>query len=355
MKREFLMLAQTYNPKKHGCAGWMLSEKIDGLRCFYDGGISRGTPAARIPWANTEKHARYKTEQIASGLWTRYGQPIQAPDWFLDALPPVMLDGELYSGRGNFQKVVSTVKRLEPFDDQWRDIRYVVFDAPRADEVFADGEIKNTNFKKVFSGIQVTETGPPKGAGFASRYKWLKALHFDQVGWEVLYQVQLPFKTSEAVAAIEVALDTIVAEGGEGVIMKSPSNLWVPERSHTMLKHKACNDAEGTVIGYTWGRETDKGSKLLGLMGALILRQDNGKTLELSGFTDAEREMGWVSLDSCRPLKGISEYGSEHPGEVCCDAVHNPMFPRGSRITYRYRELTDDGISKEARFFRKAP
>ena len=43
------------------------------------------------------------------------------------------------------------------------------------------------------------------------------------------------------------------------------------------------------MVGFTSGRETTKGSRLLGKIGALIVDYQ-GKRLELSGLTDAERE-----------------------------------------------------------------
>lgn len=356
-KREFLQLAHTYNPKKHGVAGWFLSEKLDGMRALWDGGCSRDMPASEVPFANVEKHARFVVQPLATGLWSRYGQVIHAPGWFLDSLPPVILDGELYAGRGKFQHVVSTVKRLEPISSMWQEITYSVFDAPRADEVFADGLINNTNFKKTFkdvvSKVAVCDQ-PLRFSGFASRYKWLQALRlrFSSENWMLHEQIQLPFKTSDALLTIDKTLDDIIVFGGEGVILKSPSNLWEPQRCHTMLKHKAIHDAEGTVIGYTWGRETDKGSKLLGLMGALIIQQDNGKRLELSGFTDEERVMSYSNGAECPAL--ASAEGHLHPGAEVTAPIHNPSFPRGSRITYKYRELTDDGVAKEARYWRKA-
>ena len=41
------------------------------------------------------------------------------------------------------------------------------------------------------------------------------------------------------------------------------------------------------MTGFTSGRETNKGSRLLGKIGALIT-DFNGKRLELSGLTDTE-------------------------------------------------------------------
>src|SRR5690348_4396294 len=117
MKREFLMLAHKYQPKIDIC-GWYCSEKLDGIRAFWDGGISRGLPCREVPYANVTKHNRYLNEQIATGLWTRYGQAIQAPAWFLDKLPPVMMDGECWSGYGKFERTMSITRDLVPNDDK---------------------------------------------------------------------------------------------------------------------------------------------------------------------------------------------------------------------------------------------
>ena len=34
LRREFLQLAKVFDSKKHGIAGWLVSEKLDGQRCF---------------------------------------------------------------------------------------------------------------------------------------------------------------------------------------------------------------------------------------------------------------------------------------------------------------------------------
>jgi ATP-dependent DNA ligase len=110
------------------------------------------------------------------------------------------------------------------------------------------------------------------------------------------------------------------------------------------LKIKPHDDAEATVIGYTSGRETDKGSKLLGLMGALIV-EFNGKRMELSGFTDQERQFSSAEAAS---------FAASNPGSECPDWITNTNFPRGSQVTFKYRGLTKEGIPQEARYFRKA-
>ena len=81
--------------------GFLLCEKFDGCRAYWDG----------------------------AQLWTRSGNVIPAPQWFLDALPKgVHLDGEIWAGRGNFSQARSAVNfGGRHFTPQ---IQFVVFDAP---------------------------------------------------------------------------------------------------------------------------------------------------------------------------------------------------------------------------------
>lgn len=351
-KREFLQLAHTLNTDKIPVAGKFLSEKLDGLRFFWDGGVSRGVPVEQVPWANIEKS---NLVPIATGLWSRYGKVVNAPNWWLNFLPPWPLDGELWTGYGEFQKVVSIVKsNVNVKEDEWRDVYAMVFDTPHPSVVLSDGEINNTNYKKILKGCfdfyqkRNGEIPIPETTQFASRYKWLQR-NLHEIGpIKLHHQEQLPFGTTFAIARIEEHCGTVIDKGGEGVIIKSPNDLWTPERCWSLLKYKPWLDAEATVVGYTAGRETDKGSKLLGKMGALICEITTGR-FKLSGFTDEERQMVWI--ESGDPA---DQFMSDIPGEVLTNPhIHNPKFPIGSIVTYKYRELTDDAIPKEARYWRK--
>ena len=93
----------------------------------------------------------------------------------------------------------------------------------------------------------------------------------------------------EAAAQVEAFLQKVLDLGGEGVVVRNPQATWTPKRHHGILKYKPFKDAEARIIGFTSGRETTKGSKHLGRIGALITEYE-GKRLELSGLTDAERE-----------------------------------------------------------------
>lgn len=70
-----VMLAQTYNPDTHDPKGWLMSEKLDGVRCYWDG----------------------------ANMFTRNGNRIFAPKEWIAKLPTVPIDGELWSGRDSFQ------------------------------------------------------------------------------------------------------------------------------------------------------------------------------------------------------------------------------------------------------------
>lgn len=360
MKREFLMLAQNYEEGKYGIASWFASEKLDGCRAFWDGGITRGRFADEVPFANTEKDGRLLVRRRATGLWSRYGKPVHAPDWWLDKLPEGMpLDGELYTSRGGFQQVMSTVKDLVP-GEGWQRVRYMVFDRPAYSQVFGDGVVNVPNYKKQFSGLLdkllLRET-PWVPVNFEQALFTLRRKLPENEVVRVHEQEQLPHATHTAVARVEEMLSEISAGGGEGVILRAPHSVWVPERVRTMLKVKPMRDAEGTVVGYTWGRRTELGSKLLGLMGALVLRLDSGVRLELSGFTEGERQMAVVpgpgQPHEPHHYSVAFEAGREHGGESVLPSMHNPSFPIGSRVSFRYRELTDAGVPKEARYWRK--
>lgn len=58
--------------------GWWMSEKLDGVRCWWDG------------------------ERFIS----RLGNEFRAPKWFTEGLPKTNLDGELWMGRKLFQQTV---------------------------------------------------------------------------------------------------------------------------------------------------------------------------------------------------------------------------------------------------------
>ena len=86
------MLAQNYDPEKHDPTGWLMSEKLDGVRCYWNG----------------------------STMYTRNGNPFFAPKWWKDKLPKIALDGELWTNRDDFQKIVSIVRKQDTKNEEWK-------------------------------------------------------------------------------------------------------------------------------------------------------------------------------------------------------------------------------------------
>jgi len=347
--REFLQLAKDWRPEDQVPIGsWFCSEKLDGMRAFWDGGCTTGLFADEVPWANTAKDGRYLNRPRATGLWSRYGKPIQAPGWWLQRLPAFPLDGELYMGRGKFQELISATKKLVPEDWSWKRIYYKIFDSPSLAIVMQDGRISNPNFKKEFLNIQVPRIGNKLAAkhptmGIEQTREWLANQLPTSDTLELLPQFQLSWNHHEAEQQVQDMLVEITSTGGEGLILRHPTRLWVPERTWGMLKVKRLQDETARVIGYIWGRETDLGSKLAGLMGALVVTWA-GRTFELSGFTDQERYLFNEA--------GERVDGEWDPGKPVRVGIQSLRFPIGSEIRFVFRELSDAGIPREARYYR---
>jgi len=196
-RREYLQLAHTFDPEKHCVAGWYLSEKLDGMRCYWDGGISRGKLCSQVAYANISKDYRRVTPPIATGLWSRYAKPIMAPDWFLDQLPEgIPLDGELYLGRKQFQALMSCVKKLDP-GPEWDDVQYKVFDIPSDQQMFRVGRIKNNN-----CDLDINFDAPDRVPQLKF-YQLRAALENRAVefgdNWSLVDNIKLPDNTDDAV------------------------------------------------------------------------------------------------------------------------------------------------------------
>jgi DNA ligase 1 len=353
MKMQFLMLAHNFDTKSIA-SGKFVSEKLDGIRALWDGGITTGMLARTVPWANTDKDHIRKEETRATGLWTRYGHVIQAPVWFINKLPSLTLDGELWAGRGQWELCSSITRTLNPDLVPWAKIQFRVFDSPSLETLWQNRDIDVTQgpskvmYRKTFKDILVWVRNHlpldfnsiPTNWTFETAQQYLTIKSKDWPLWCVLHkQAKLPLKEVDAQKQLQKLLEDIDGNGGEGVMLRGANSQWEPIRSYKLLKAKSQHDAEGTVVGY---RIAERG-KIFGKMGALILELDNGKELCLSGFTDAEREWG---------IQGQVDYSFEYPGSLAPTWFDHKLFPRKTRVTFKYRELSQEGVPKEARYLR---
>ena len=250
-----VLLAKTWN-ESIDPTGYYISEKLDGVRAYWIARLGK--------------------------LFTRDGNEIKAPDWFLKGFPDFDLDGELFGGRGNFQKTVGIVKRYQE-NEEWKKIYYLVFDAPA---------IKGT---------------------FTARNDHLIEWYDKKKSPRIVLVAQTMCKSRKH---MDKTLNDICAVGGEGVMLRDPSSLYERKRSSTLLKVKKQLDADARVIGYTKGT-----GKYTGMVGALEMELPNGKTFKIgSGLSDDDRahppKIGSIVTFN---YQGYSDEG-------------NPRFPRNFRI-----------------------
>jgi len=361
-RREFLQLAKVFEEGKHDPSGMYVSEKLDGTRVLWDGGITRGMRTEDVPWAGIMNpkepgERKKKIKEFSTGLWTRLGNPVCAPDWWLNQLPAMFLDGELFAGRGNFQTLRSITGKHDASDDRWRDVKLAVFGAPCPTQVFAQGEIKNPGFVCDIDQMTIMKFVQRRADnGFLESFVHIPSQTFEQelqllqaslpAESDVVYlhqHVLLPGDRSKAEAKIDTMMSNVLDVGGEGLMLRQPDSIWLPKRVKDLLKVKKFADDQGTVTGFVSGRKTNKGSKLLGLIGALILDY-NGKRLELSGFTDEERRFATPFDTNIAALA---------PGKDMPSGTQGKHFKIGDTVEFRYMELSDDGIPKIARYLRQ--
>lgn len=347
-KRSLVMLSDTYDPLKYKPNGSYLSEKLDGVRALWLP-FTQGMYFQKIPWANT---LRDDKNPICSGLWTRRGKNIAAPDWFTEALPKdTPLDGELFIGRNKFAETTSTVRKLQPVNDEWERITYVVFDIPCYSQFFKSGEIREGSVSAgdpayhIFFMSKWADLFPVKDSKFWSvrrfsdNYTLLNKLiqQHDSGIWDVHPQHRLPSNHQEAEAIIYDQLEVVTKEAGEGLMLRQPHSIWEAKRCADLAKVKKLHDSEAEVIGYLYGK-----GRLAGMVGAVRLRW-NDVTFDISGFKESERELvNTVAEIEARANEG--KYTTENVSKY---------FPIGTAVTFQYNELTKDGIPRFARYLRK--
>ncbi|MBI2376157.1 MAG: DNA ligase [Deltaproteobacteria bacterium] len=218
-----LLLAHTWETHID-LTGWWMSEKLDGVRAYWNG------------------------ETFVS----RLGNAYRAPPWFTEGLPPTPLDGELWCGRKQFQRTVSIVRRFDE-SDEWKKVRYLVFDAP--------------GFEAPFEGR-------------------LDEIHRVVGGASNRYTEAHPHERCRGIDHVKAELDRVEELGGEGLMMRKPGSAYQIGRSSTLLKVKRFRDSEAKVIDHLPGAGRHKGR-----LGALLVEMPDGTRFSVgTGFSDSERE-----------------------------------------------------------------
>ena len=191
-----LLLAQKWEMEVD-LMGWWMSEKLDGVRAYWDG----------------------------AQFLSRLGNRFVAPEWFVEGLPSTPLDGELWGGRKLFQRTVGIVKRQDA-SPLWRELRFVVFDAPG------------------------------HGGEFEERIEHLRT-ELGRIGREHL--TFLDHQRCRDNDHLREELARVEALGGEGLMLRQPRSRYEAGRSSTLLKVKSFHDDEARVVAHVPGEGKHKG------------------------------------------------------------------------------------------------
>ncbi len=248
-----LMSASTWQDGPDVARFWV-SEKLDGVRAHWDG----------------------------QQLWTRTGSLIHAPHWFTRSWPSQPMDGELWIGRERFDATSAIIRSNQAADEDWRQLRFMAFDLPAHVGTFS---------QRLQALELLIRQGDNPHLGLIEQHRFADT------------------------DSLHRHLRSVVAAGGEGVMLHHEDNRYLPGRSTGLFKLKLFDDAEARVIGYVPGK-----GKYTGMVGALLVETPQGLHFRLgSGLTDALRR--------------------EPP-------------PVGSQVTYRYNGLTPNGLPRFPRFLR---
>tara|TARA_B100000212_G_scaffold338460_2_gene315045 strand:- start:29266 stop:31473 length:2208 start_codon:yes stop_codon:yes gene_type:complete len=271
---------------------WWASEKWDGIRALWDGEkiISRGSGVGK-PKVYT-----------------------YIPEWFKLTLPPgIALDGEIWIGRGFFQKTsrLSTLKPGKSYtEDQINNIWAGKEDPPVIFKVF-DIPTEKSPFEQRMKLLQTVVKD--------RKTCWEQLTYTGKKVFPLQFTEQVKIKTMEQLINL---YSKLTSQGAEGIMVRAPGSPYELKRSKYMLKYKIKEDAECIVRGYTMGEGRLKG--LLGSLNCEIIQDSkpSGIFTQIgTGLTDSQRENYVIS---------------GHPESI----------PIGSIVSFSYMEMTKDGIPR---------
>lgn len=248
--------------------GWLLSEKLDGVRAYWDG----------------------------QQLWTKNGNPIYAPKWFINDFPPFELDGELWIARQHFEELTSVVLDQNP-SKEWSKVTYQIFEVPN------------------------------QPGGLLKRLNVLEEYLMNQPVSVINVITQTPAINHEYV---DRELKRLSKLGAEGVVIRDGRLPYLVGRQSRMQKVKLKQDAECVVKGYTEGK-----GKYNGQMGAVLCELIPEQVARLFPKLDAGNP------EVIKVGTGFSDLQRKHPPKI------------GSKITFQYRGLTRKGLPRFVSFLRE--
>lgn len=186
-----LLLLKTYQHDTN-LTGWVMSEKLDGVRAFWDG----------------------------KRLISRSGRIFNPPQTFTQGFPPFALDGELWTKREDFEHIVSIVNSKDA-KERWLELTYNVFEVP-----MQEGNL----FERLDILGRYLKEHPNKRLTSIPQIKIKKKSDVDS-----FYQ-------------------KIILLKGEGIVLRNPYLAYYTGRKKDALKHKPYMDDECRVVSVLEGK-----------------------------------------------------------------------------------------------------
>lgn len=209
-----LQRPMVYDEKRDKIDGWFMSEKLDGIRAYWDG----------------------------KKLYTKNKNEIFAPSFFTKDFPPFELDGELWTKRADFENIQSIVLNNNS-NLAWENITYNIFEVPNA----------TGNFKARLDFLK----------------NWLDKNPNNYI--KIIPQIVCKDENH-----LQSFLKELLEKKAEGVIVKNPNLEYEVGRSKNSLKVKRFLDDEGIIQAYNLNSNGSLKSLVIKLKSGEVFNLGNG-------------------------------------------------------------------------------
>lgn len=284
LESKVLLLMDYHKAKPSNVQEFVMSEKLDGVRALWNG----------------------------KQLLTRSGRVIKAPACFTKHFPPFALDGELWIGRGEFEKALALVQKdcthcpcsgdrealdSSRGDSSWGRAKYYVFDVPDC----------------------TLESSPKAHCTLFERLKVLESYLASAPTMPISLIKHEPIASEKQLFK---RLQELSEQGAEGLVLRKVTAPYERTRSPNALKLKLYEDAECKVVAHNAGK-----GKYAGKLGSLTCEQET-------------TTKGAAGLMRFKIGSGFSDTERQSPP------------PLGSIITYKFYGTTKNGFPRFAVFHR---
>lgn len=284
LESKVLLLMDYHKARPSNVQEFVMSEKLDGVRALWNG----------------------------KQLLTRNGRVIKAPACFTKHFPPFALDGELWIGRGEFEKALALVQKdcthcpcsgdrealdSSRGDSSWGRAKYYVFDVPDC----------------------TLESSPKAHCTLFERLRVLESYLASAPTMPISLIKHEPISSEKQLFK---RLQELSEQGAEGLVLRKVTAPYERTRSPNALKLKTYSDAECKVVAHNAGK-----GKYAGKLGSLTCEQET-------------------------TTKGVAGLMRFKIGSGFSDAERQSPPPLGSIITYKFYGTTKNGFPRFAVFHR---